>query len=88
MAHLIPARAGENDVPLNGIALRADLHRPVRCGAIHIRAPTGGSFSPTTTLSDVYDRLLRNAELRSATFERVRGTLAERQFRNRKCARA
>lgn len=26
-AHLVPARDGENDVPTNGVALRADLHR-------------------------------------------------------------
>ena len=89
VAHLIPARYGENDVPSNGIALRADLHRLFDAGLFTF-APDGrvvlADHDPR--VSDVYDRLLRNAELRSETFERVRGTLAERQFRNRKCARA
>ena len=87
-AHLVPAREGENDVPSNGVALRADLHRLFDAGLFTFD-PDGrvvlADHDPG--VSDAYRRLLRNAELRAATLERVRATLAEPQFRHRKPAR-
>ena len=88
-AHLIPARNGENDIPSNGIALRADLHRVFDAGLFTF--DPDGSVVLTDhhrKLSDDYHNLLRQAELRGATFERVRTTLAAPQFRLRKSARA
>ena len=86
-AHLVPARNGENDISCNGIALRADLHRLFdaglftfgESGRVTIRTPKSPAF-------DAYRRLLRNRQLPSPTFARVRATLALPQFRERLCA--
>jgi len=89
VAHLIPAREGQNDIPSNGIALRADLHRLFDAGLFTfdldgrvVLADHDGAAS------DAYRHLLRNAKLRTATLNRIRTTLAEPQCRHRKSARA
>ena len=87
-AHLIPARNGENDIPTNGIALRADLHRLFDAGLFTF--DLDGSVllaDQNPALSDHYCLLLRNARLRRATLDRVQETLALPQFRQRKRAR-
>ena len=83
-AHLVPARNGENDLPFNGITLRADLHRLFdnglftfgERGDVVITAAKSG-------LSAAYRELLSNKRLPRRTFERVRETLSLESFRNR-----
>ena len=60
-AHLIPAAKGENDIPSNGIALRADLHRLFDAG-LFIFDTNGDVVVPERRLglSPAYRRLLRN----------------------------
>ena len=81
-AHLVPARNGENDMPINGIALRADLHRLFDARRFTF-AENGDVADVDPCLSGQYRGLLRNKSLRPATLERVGTTLALEQFRNR-----
>ena len=88
-AHLVPARCGENDIPSNGVALRADLHRLFDAGVFtfepHGRVVLNDQHAG---VSDDYRHLLCDARLRPATLKRVRETLLLPQFLERKCARA
>ena len=83
-AHLVPARFSQNDVPSNGIALRADLHR-----VFDARLFTFGENGVVTVpneqpeLSGYYRKLLRNKRLPDATYGRVRDTLNLPEFRDR-----
>ena len=84
-AHLIPAAMGENDVPSNGITLRADLHRLFDAGLFTFDHD-GRVVAIARELSEAYRRLLQNRRLPPSTLERVRATLALPQFQNRPCA--
>ena len=84
-AHLIPAAKGENDVPCNGITLRADLHRLFDAGLFTFDHD-GRVVAIARELSEAYRRLLQNRRLPPSTLERVRATLALPQFQNRPCA--
>ena len=88
-AHLVPAAEGENDIPSNGVALRADLHRLFDAGLFTFD-PDGRVVltDHQSGLSHDYRRLLRNAELRPTTIERVVTTLSAPEFKDRKPARA
>ena len=83
-AHLVPARMGENDMPFNGIALRADLHRLFDAGLFtfnpdgKVKFPDGDPGS-----SAAYVGLLHDARLPKATLRRVKQTLASPEFQNR-----
>ena len=81
-AHLIPAANGENDVPCNGITLRAGLHRLFDAGLFTFD-PDGQVVRIAQDLSATYRRLLRNRRLPPSTLERVRATLASPPFPNR-----
>ena len=82
-AHLIPAAKGENDVPFNGITLRADLHRIFDAGLFTF-AKDGRVVNIAPGLSEYYRQLLENCDrLPSWTHERVRVTLASRPFQRR-----
>ena len=81
-AHLIPAATGENDVPCNGITLRADLHRLFDADLFTFD-PDGQVVRIAQELSATYRRLLRNRHLPPSTLERLRATLALPQFQNR-----
>ena len=83
-AHLIPAAMGENDVPANGITLRADLHRVFDAGLFTF-APDGRVVAIARELSEAYLRLLQNRRLPPSTLERVIATLSLPEFRNRPC---
>ena len=85
-AHLIPAAMGENDVPSNGITLRADLHRLFDAGLFTFDHD-GRVVAIARELSEAYRRLLQNRRLPPSTLERARATLALPQFQNRPCAR-
>lgn len=82
--HLVPAKNGENDVPFNGITLRADLHRLFDTGFF-----TFGLAGEVVVvdlgsgLSEEYRQLLVNARLPAATLARVQEVLALPQFRER-----
>ena len=84
-AHLIPAAMGENDVPSNGITLRADLHRLFDAG-LFMFDHDGRVVAIARELSEAYRRLLQNRCLPPSTLERVRATLALPQLQNRPCA--
>ena len=88
-AHLVPARDGENDIPTNGVALRADLHRLFDAGLFTFD-PDGRVVlaDQHAGVSDEYRHKLRNARLCPATLKRVHETLALPQFLQRKPARA
>ena len=83
-AHLVPARNGENDMPFNGIALRADLHA-LFDGSLCTFRENGrvALAAPSSRLSAAYRRLLRNKRLPDATLQRVRTTLSLPEFRAR-----
>ena len=81
-AHLVPARNGENDMPFNGIALRADLHRLFDADRFTF-AENGDVVVVGPCLSGPYRRLLCSQTLPPATLKRVGTTLALEKFRNR-----
>ena len=81
-AHLIPAAMGENDVPNNGITLRADLHRLFDAGLFTFAAD-GRIVEINPKLSAYYCGLLKDLSLRPRTLERVRATLALPEFQDR-----
>ena len=85
-AHLIPAAKGQNDVPSNGITLRADLHRLFDAGLFTFSAD-GQVVVLDPQLCRGYRELLRRRCLPPSTLERVRATLAHPQFQNRPRAR-
>ena len=83
-AHLVPARRGDNDVPSNGITLRADVHKLFDEGLFTFGKDRAIKLTDGEgALSGEYRRLLRNKRLPATTYERVKGTLALRQFRDR-----
>ena len=85
-AHLIPAAMGENDVPSNGITLRADLHRLFDAG-LFMFDHDGRVVAIARELSAAYRKLLRNQRLPQSTLERVEATLALPEFQeDRPCA--
>ena len=83
-SHLIPAAMGENDIPFNGITLRADLHRLFDT-CLFTFAADGRVVVPERQpgLSEAYIQLLQNARLSRATWRRVRAVLASPEFQNR-----
>ena len=85
-AHLIPAANGQNDVPSNGITLRADLHRLFDAGVFTFTAD-GRVAVLDPQLCQEYRRLLRKRHLPPSTLERVGATLAHPQFQCRPHAR-
>ena len=84
-AHLIPAAMGENDVPSNGITLRADLHRLFDAGLFTFDHD-GRVVAIARELSEAYRRLLQNRRLPRSSLERVAVMLAHPQFQDRPCA--
>ena len=85
-AHLIPAAKGENDVPSNGITLRADLHRLFDAGLFTLSAD-GRVEAAHPGLSKHYRNRLQDKRLTDPTLGRVRATLGLPEFRNRPNAR-
>ena len=81
-AHLIPAAKGENDVPCNGITLRADLHRLFDADLFTFDHD-GRVVAIARELSEAYRRLLQNRRLPPSTLGRVRATLAVPEFQDR-----
>ena len=82
-AHLIPAAVGENDVPSNGITLRADLHRLFDAGMFTFSAD-GRVKVLARELGEGYRALLRWRRLPRATRERVSATLGHSLFQHRR----
>lgn len=83
-AHLIPAAMAENDLPINGITLRTDLHRLFDACLFTFNADGEVILLDCDPgLSNAYVRLLREAHLPAATLRRVRETLASSEFRDR-----
>ena len=80
-AHLIPAANGQNDMPFNGITLRADLHRLFDAGLFTFSP--NGRVQLDRQLREGYRELLRRRRLPKPTLERVKATLAHPQFKDR-----
>ena len=83
-AHIIPARKNGNEIPENGIALRADIHRLYDRdrdrdrGIFQIHPKTGKvRIDPAKRrkLSEDYINLLKNGKLPDATLQRVQKAL-------------
>ena len=85
-AHIIPARENGNEIPENGIALRADIHRLYDRdrdrdrdrGIFQIHPKTGKvRIDPAKRrkLSEDYINLLKNGKLPDATLQRVQKAL-------------
>ena len=76
-AHLIPAAMGENDVPCNGITLRADLHR-LFDGGLFTFSANGRvvELAPEPELSAAYRERLRNKPLPPSALGRGRRSLS------------
>ena len=84
--HLIPAKLGENDKPVNGIALRADLHRLFDAGLFTFTEDGEVVLADDGTgTSCDYRRLLRGRRLPDCTFSRVRDILTQPAFKDRQC---
>ena len=83
-AHLVPARNGENDLPFNGITLRADLHK-LFDGRLFTFAESGEVVisAAKSEMSPYYRELLSNERLPPRMFERMRATLSLESFHNR-----
>ena len=86
-AHLIPAAKGENDVPPNGVTLRADLHRLFDANLFTFDPEGQVVIGNDGELSETYRGCLQNRWLPPRTLERVRATLALPKFRDRPPAR-
>ena len=77
-AHIIDAALGGNEIPSNGILLRADIHRlyDARCFEISYRDGTIEKISDC--ISEAYKRILKGKKLNEIIFARVQAALAER----------
>ena len=76
VAHLIPARKGDNDIPSNGIALRADLHKLFDAGLFRFDRDGKVRLAEGTDISDSYQDFLKNKCLPDGARDRVKDTLA------------
>ena len=77
-AHIIPAAGNGNEIPDNGIALRADIHRLYDAGMFIIHPETGMPVNINPELPETYTQLLEESEgLPPETLERVRKALEE-----------
>ena len=78
-AHIIPAADNGNEIPENGIALRADIHRLYDAGKFFINPETGKPERIAPDLkSEAYRQILKQGQLPEHTLERVREALRER----------
>ena len=84
-AHIIPARKNGNEIPENGIALRADIHRLYDRGIFQINPKTGKARIDPAKRRELlkkrelknYINLLKNRKLPDATLQRVQAALQE-----------
>ena len=74
-AHIVPAAENGNEIPENGIALRADIHRLYDARMFVIHPETGIPTNVAPSLSETYIRLLKGSRLPDQTLARVRRTL-------------
>ena len=84
-AHLVPAKWGRNDLPVNGITLRRDLHKLFDDGLFTFEED--GSVRITDAkgeLSVAYREMLEGGRLEDVAYERVKVTLSLELFRNRR----
>ena len=77
-AHIIPAAKNGNEIPENGIVLRADIHRLYDAGMFIIHPETGKPVNINPELPETYTQLLEESEgLLPETLERVSAALWE-----------
>ena len=75
-AHIIRAADEGNEIPENGITLRADIHRLYDSGMFKIHPETGQTAHIAyDKLSEDYIDLLEDSVLPDATLQRVSATL-------------
>lgn len=76
-AHIVPAAEDGNEIPENGIALRADIHRLYDARMFVIHPETGIPTNVAPSLSETYIKLLKGSRLPDQTLARVRRTLED-----------
>lgn len=76
-AHIVPAAEDGNEIPENGIALRADIHRLYDARMFVIHPKTGRPKKIAPDLSETYKELLERSRLPDNTRERVNRALKE-----------
>lgn len=76
-AHIVPAAENGNEIPENGIALRADIHRLYDARMFVIHPKTGRPKKIGSGLSETYIELLKGSRLPDNTLERVRRALED-----------
>ena len=78
-AHIIPAKDYQNDIPENGIALRADIHRLYDARMFVINPESGELEKLSDKLSEEYKNILTDVSLPEATLERVKEALQRKK---------
>ena len=78
-AHIIPAKDYKNDIPENGIALRADIHRLYDAGMFVINPESGRLEKLSNKLSEKYKSILTDVYLSNGILERVREALQRKK---------
>lgn len=78
-AHIIPVKDDGNEIPENGIALRADIHRLYDDGMFAIDPESGKPEKLNDKLSEEYKKILTEGCLPGKTLERVREALKRKE---------
>ena len=78
-AHIIPVKDDGSEIPENGIALRADIHRLYDAGMFVINPESGRLEKLSGKLSEKYRNILTDVSLPEATLERVKEALQRKK---------
>jgi hypothetical protein len=81
-AHIIDAALGGNEIPSNGILLRADIHRLWDRGLFEISYQDGTIEKISDSISEAYKSILKGKKLNEIIFARVQAALTERARSN------
>ena len=77
-AHIIPVKNKGTEIPENGIALRADIHRLYDAGMFVIN-PTSGKPEKFCQLTNEYKKILEKGILPKKTLKRVKEALQQKE---------
>ena len=78
-AHIIPVKDKGTEIPENGIALRADIHRLYDAGAFAFNPESGKPEILDNQLSCEYKKILEQGCLHQTTHERVHSALPRKK---------
>ena len=76
-AHIKSVADNGSEIPQNGIALRADIHRLYDAGKFFINPTSGKPDRSSSDLSKEYKEILKKAKLPNHILDRVRDALRE-----------